>query len=354
MQLPPPIHGASLVNSNIANSELVKRSFDTKILEIRFVSNLDQMGKFSAKKIALIFPLIWRLLRLLTTFRPDLIYFTITPKGFAFYRDSILVFLIKAFRIKLAFHLHSRGIQQSIKSNSVKKIIYKCVFKNAEIISLAKSLNYEFDGIPVKKIHILPNGIEGRQFDYSKKDSTEPVILFLANLFKNKGIFIFLEIIKQLKASSISFKANIVGKDGDISVSQLTGLVKDYNISDVTHISGALYGDQKHQALETASIFVHPSLDEAFPLTILEAMQAALPVVASSVGAIPEMVVPEITGFVCEPGDIKDFCKKLTLLLNDADLRNKMGKECIMQFNGNYTMKRFENRLKEIIDDILA
>ncbi len=354
MQLPPPIHGASLVNKNIVDSELIKRSFNIKTIELRFVSDLKQMGRFSIQKILLIIPLIWRLIKTLIRFKPDLVYYTITPKGFAFYRDALLVSVIKISGINIAFHLHSRGIQDSISRNKVKKSIYKFVFKNTHIISLANSLNDEFDGLPIKSIHILPNGINDHQFNTSKREDTTPIILFLANLFRNKGIYVFLDIMKQLKEQSVDCKANIVGKDGDLSPSELISLTEQYGIADITNVSGALYGEQKYKAFEEASVFIHPSLDEAFPLTILEAMQAGTPIVGSSVGAIPEMIKSNITGFICQPGDVSEFSEKLKLLITDQSLRKRMGEECIKQFEQNYTMKRFENNLKNIIDDLLS
>ncbi len=353
MHLPPPVHGAAIVNSNIANSELINNSFNTKTIKISFVSEINQIGKFSIKKILLIFPMMLDLIKSVITFKPDLVYYTIAPKGFAFYRDSLLVMVMKILRLKIVFHLHSRGIQNSIKSSKLKKIIYICVFKNTHVISLAHSLNYEFEGLQVKSIHVLPNGIANHQLNTDTEKSSIPTILFLANLFKNKGIYIFLDIIKNIKSQGISFKANIVGKNGDISTSELTLLVEKYNISDITVVSGALYGAAKYKAFEEASIFVHPSLDEAFPLTILEAMQAKLPVIGSSVGAIPEMIIDSETGFICPPGDVECFCEKLKLLLTNNSTRKEMGEKSFNQYKQNYTIQQFENNLKKIIDDLL-
>lgn len=353
MQLPPPVHGAATVNKNIADSKLISNNFKTKILELRFISTLEEMGRFSWKKIALIFPFAIRLFKDLIVFRPHLVYYTIVPKGFAFYRDAFFVSIIKLFGKKIAFHLHIRGIQNAIGNSKLKRTIYRFVFGKQTAVVLANSLAYELNGLNSREILVLPNGIAPHFFDISHRNESLPTVLFLSNLFKNKGIFDFIEIIKELKSRGLRFKANIVGSDGDIRSEDLAGLVQEHFISDIVMVSGALYGEQKYTALEDASIFIHPSLDEAFPLTILEAMQAALPVVGSSVGAIPEMIKNGRTGYCCEPGNIADFSDKIALLLEDIALRNEMSKNSRKEYEENYTLDRFEQNLEKIIRHII-
>jgi glycosyltransferase involved in cell wall biosynthesis len=352
MQLPPPVHGASLVNKLIADSQLVKDNYETKILELKFVSQLNEIGNFSWKKIALIFPFIFRLTGTLIKFRPTLVYYTLAPKGFAFYRDALFVFIIKLFRKKIAFHLHSRGIQNTIKSSRIKKSIYRFVFKNQTAISLSNSLSYEFDELGAKEILVLPNGIPDHDYQLSAREHSIPVIIFLANLFRDKGILDFLDIVKELKSKNLRFKANVVGKDGDITFSELVQLAEQKGITDVLTISGALYGEQKYKALSEASIFVHPSLNEAFPLTILEAMQASMPIVASAVGAIPDMVVEGI-GYVCPPGDVEAFAKRLTLLIEGDSLRKETSKRSRREYEMHYTIQQFNANLKKTIDHLI-
>jgi glycosyltransferase involved in cell wall biosynthesis len=68
-----------------------------------------------------------------------------------------------------------------------------------------------------------------------------------------------------------------------------------------------------------------PSREETFPFVVLEAMHAGLPVVATKVGAIPEIVVDGLNGFVCEPGDQNCLADRICKLVGNVDLRRRFG-----------------------------
>ena len=74
--------------------------------------------------------------------KPDIIYFPIVPHGISFYRDSIIVFLIKLFRIPLVYHLHGKGAKEHY--HRVSKI-YDYVYKNVNVVCLSENLINEID-----------------------------------------------------------------------------------------------------------------------------------------------------------------------------------------------------------------
>ena len=75
-----------------------------------------------------------------------------------------------------------------------------------------------------------------------------------------------------------------------------------------------------------ADILVYPSYREAFSLSSVEAMAWAKPVIASRTGGIPEVVEDGVTGILCKPGDVDQFARALSRLVEDSDLRSEMGK----------------------------
>lgn len=86
------------------------------------------------------------------------------------------------------------------------------------------------------------------------------------------------------------------------------------------------WSDDARAALDASDVFVLPSLVESFPLTVLEAMMVALPVVASDVGSIAEAVVDGETGILVPPGSVDALAAALQRLRDDATLRAAMGK----------------------------
>jgi glycosyltransferase involved in cell wall biosynthesis len=351
LQLAPPVHGAAVINEMIIGNPLIREDYDTKVLPLRFVSAIHEIGSFSWKKVGLMLSFLLKLMVELMRFRPHLIYYTISPKGGSFYRDALFVLLCKIFRRKIIFHLHSRGIQEAKKKNSFNNFIYSFVYKGAYVVCLSDKIKDEFDGLKVKDIFILPNTIPPDSYP-AKRQVERPTLFFLSNLLRDKGIFVFIEIIRQLAEKNYLFSATITGMDGDITAGELTQLIEERGLPN-TVVTGARYGKEKYTTFEEASIFVMPSLNEAFPLVILEAMQAALPVVASDVGAISDMVKEGETGYLCPPGDVAKFVEKIALLLEQPALQRQLGENGLSVFNREFSINQFEYRLKGFVEHVL-
>ena len=114
---------------------------------------------------------------------------------------------------------------------------------------------------------------------------------------------------------------------------KLETLVKKSGLEERVVFTGAL--DNVLPALKTFRIFVLPSLSEAFGITILEAMKAEVPVVATKVGGIPEIITQNHNGLLVEPKDSKQLAGVLMKLLNDRKLQTKLA------HNGAATLPKF-------------
>ena len=112
-------------------------------------------------------------------------------------------------------------------------------------------------------------------------------------------------------------------------------------------------GDQRlWPILQSCDVFAFPSTIDQAPNAVLEAMAAWLPVVALNVAAIPEMVLDGQTGYVCEPGDKEAFGDAVGRLLDDADLRHRMGAAGRTRVAEVYDMAASARRLLTILDDV--
>jgi glycosyltransferase involved in cell wall biosynthesis len=80
------------------------------------------------------------------------------------------------------------------------------------------------------------------------------------------------------------------------------------------------------EALGRASLLVLPSLEDNCPMAILEAMAAGLPVAASAIGGIPDLVEPSVTGLLFDPHDPKAIAEAVRRVLADGEMREKMGR----------------------------
>lgn len=97
-----------------------------------------------------------------------------------------------------------------------------------------------------------------------------------------------------------------------------------------------------------------PSHNEAFPLVLLEAMQYGLPCIATAEGGIPAIIDDNRTGFLITPRDANLLAKRIMYLKNRPDVGVKMGMAGRAKFLREFTLKRFEKRMKNILNQILA
>jgi glycosyltransferase involved in cell wall biosynthesis len=354
VSLPPPVHGAALMNQFLVSSRLINSEFDCSFLSLNFSNSINDIGVFKVRKIWEMLLFSIKLIRRLAQFKPHLVYFTIAPVGAAFYRDAFFSLLIKMFNIRILYHLHGKGINDSSRS-FFKRAIYKRVFNNADVIVLAASLTKDISKIYRGKPFVLANGLPKFICEKEKTASEFPTILFLSNLVRTKGVEIFLECIKQLHESGILFKAKIIGAPYDISFNQVIKFIEKNSLQKKAELLGALYGIEKEQVLVDSDLLLFPSYyqNEAFPLTILEAMQAGVPVIASDNGAIAEIIEDGKTGFVVPIHSVTALKEKTELLIKNSQLRIEMGIESKARYNQLYTIEVFEQNIVKIFRQVL-
>jgi len=353
LHYPPPVHGSSLVGGFIKASHLINNHFTCRYINLGTSASVDEIGKNPAIKLLRYFSLIWQVQRALLFFRPELCYLTISSKGIGFYKDALIVLLVRVFNVKRVYHFHNKGVrinQERIFDN----LLYKLVFKNADVIILSKYLYSDVQKyVPVDRVHYCPNGIPALELETGKLKNeglgavTE--ILFLSHLIESKGIFILVEALKLVKDRGLSFHCSMIGGEGDVTEEQMRKKIKAYGLTDYVDVIGKKYGKEKQLAFEKTDIFVHPTYNDCLPLVLLEAMQQSLPIVSTPEGAIPDLVEDGVNGFLVSQKDPVALAEKLEVLIEETDLRQKLGAASYAKYEAKFTLERFEKRLTDIL-----
>lgn len=185
-------------------------------------------------------------------------------------------------------------------------------------------------------------------------DGAEPRLLFLSNLIVSKGIYVLLEACQRLKERGVAFHCDYVGGESkEVTGEQFRKAIAERGLEDCVIYHGPQYGADKDRAFRRADIFVQPTFDDCFPLTLVEAMQYRLPIVSTDVGAIPDIVTDGVNGLVCKQQDVDSLVEALTTLLADAALRREMGERGHARYLKEMTLEAFEGNFVMVLKGLV-
>lgn len=175
--------------------------------------------------------------------------------------------------------------------------------------------------------------------------------LTISNLNSSKGTWLLLEACRLLQErGATDFCVHFVGAGtSEISEEDFRGAIETQGLSNVAQYHGRLYGEKKEHQLQQADVFVHPTLNDCFPLVLLEAMQHALPIIATPVGAIPDMVEDGVNGLIIPERDAQALAEAMMGFIEHPEYIRSMGKAAKERFLQNYTAGHFEQQLLHIL-----
>ena len=206
----------------------------------------------------------------------------------------------------------------------LKRIWRKAKFRTVCSDELAR-LGREAD--PGQEFLVIPNGVEIERFRPIERPPNPKVkVLFIGRLIPRKGFQRVVEALPKVRSQAQHpFEIEVVGTGAFRS--ELDSFAEKLGVSDLIHYVGAAPYDKLHESYQYADIFVLTSLSEGMPSVILEAMGCGLPIVASDVGGNNEIVKEGENGFLIEGDDIDHLAEVLTQLIDNQELRKKMGEK---------------------------
>lgn len=357
-QLPPPVHGAAIRNKSLLDSKLLNSEFDLYPLPLKFVDNMKDLGKFSFRKIFVMIGYCFKLIKMLLTKNPDLVYFTMSPSGGAFYRDILFITIIKLFGKKTLLHFRVKGIKNTSKS-PVGRLLVKYAFKNSDIICLSRHQLTDLNGMAQRQPYIVPNGIKVEtSFLHLADENQDKIadtvkILFLSNLSRKKGIPDLIEALEILRNRGYDFNVSLVGNEWDLSFEDVQRMISAANLSDKVKIEGPKFGKEKFSFIAASDIFVFPTYFELFPGVILEAMQFGKAIVSTFEGSIPEIIENGVDGILVKQQHPADLAGAIASLIDDPVKRKAMGACAKKKFFDQFTLEQFERNMQMTYEDVL-
>ena len=352
--LPPPVHGVSFINSLLVKKMDCK--YNLTVIKLNNTIKLSQIGKINFGKINFFKNLFYQIKSTLKHNYFDIVYYPISSRGAAMFRDIILIWMIKK-RTKAKVVLHVRGRDFFIyKKNYFVKSILKTTFSNTFVIQHSANLVQDIDWFGAKYKHrfFLPNGIPMAAACKKTYSNKTPVnLLFLSVKTYNKGIFVLMQALDFLLKNNVDFVINFIGDYASQKVkTNLYDMINNIEFGGRFIDIGAVHGAEKEKYFMDADIFIFPTMRESFGNVVLEAMSYGVPVIASDEGALPEILDNGNSGVLFKKGDSENLAVKLSELIKNPDLRKEKGINGKLRFVSNYSFEKFENNMDEIFKKI--
>lgn len=356
MTLPPPLHGANVINSQVAASPLLKKNFELKILPISYNDSTKTVGQWKLKKLFKMISLFFQLGKALWIFKPDLIYFPLMLHGKGFYRDAFYVLLMRSFGQTLIFPMHALGIERATR-NFFARMIYRLVFKKSYIIHHSRRLFSDLDRIVdgVQKTYAIFHGVPNEP-PLKPNRQPGPILCFInvSHFYPLKGQRTLLKAAKRLvQNNQTRFCIQLIGEVLDRAYYQeLQDFVTEHHLEKQVSFRGPLFGKERDWALANADVFVFPSNFDVFGLVVIEAMKQKLPVIATEMGTMPEILVDDC-GWLFSPENEEQLAQHMTRLIENPVLVQTMGEKARQVFQNKFTFEDFEKSTQGVFLDIL-
>lgn len=355
LHLPPPVHGAAMMGKYIHDSELINSQFDCHYINLTTAQSLQDIGKGGVKKLWRFAKLLRRIRREVRRLKPQLVYVTPNACGGAFYKDFIVVEMLKRMGCRIVVHYHNKGVATR-QDRWLDDWLYRHFFPGLKVILLAEALYQDVKKyVRREDVYICPNGIP-ETLDHepvAERHNKIPHLLFLSNLLVDKGVLVLLDALKILKDKGYSFVCDFVGGEtAEIDAARFQQEVEQRGLNRLVVYDGRKYGKDKATFFEKADAFVFPSCNEAFGLVSLEAMEYKLPVVATDEDGIPDVVKDGENGLIAEKRNAQSLADCVAKLIDDETLREKMGEDGYRKFKAHFTLAAFEKNFADAVGKI--
>ena len=275
----------------------------------------------------------------------------------SFYR-KYLIFLASKYmlRRKVIYHMHGGQFHSFYKNSPaiIKKFIRHFI-DNADMMLCLSNQWFQYFNTTFhpKKLEVLPNFVEPVSLNvkFHNRHGNKLKLLFLGKFDKNKGIYDLLEVISELRKTRNSQFELWIGGNGETE--EVRKIIEHKDLGEHIKYLGWISGHDKEKALADTDIFILPSYNEGLPVSILEAMSYAKPVIATNVGGIPEVVEDKKSGYLFEPGDLNGLRESIEKFMDDRNLIETLGKRGRDILETHYTSGIVIKKLEDIYNQVL-
>lgn len=263
----------------------------------------------------------------------------------AYWRDLAYMIVAKICGAHVLYQVHGGALPQRFfeQSRVLTRFLRRSLRLPDVIVVLAQvELRAYRNFVAGQRIMLIPNGVDCRP--YAKlvrisSDARRPLrLLYIGRLAAEKGLYELLQALAL--ARSRGAKARLVIAGSGPEEGQLRHRVRELELVDDVSFVGPAFGERKVKFLAAADALVLASYSEGLPYAVLEAMAAGVPVIATPVGAIPDVVVGDVHGKLVPPRDADAIAEAIAGLASDRDVLARMSLACRRRIVFGYSLAR--------------
>lgn len=206
---------------------------------------------------------------------------------------------------------------------------------------------------PKDKLRMVHNGIAPIEFlsrEEARKelnlDNEDLVIGSIGNLYKNKGFEYLINAVKILVDNGYNPKTVIIGEGEERD--ELENWIRQYRLEKNVFLKGRLEGARLLKAFD---IYVCSSIKEGLSYTLIEAMAATRPIIATQVGGNPELIEHDKTGILVKDSNAEEISRVIIRLINDPELLNKIRIKAREKAEQEFTLEKMVSETKAVYEE---
>jgi glycosyltransferase involved in cell wall biosynthesis len=360
--LPPPIGGVATYYKSLLGSSLPKRVDLIFVQTSTHNRELSQSGRATFSNLIAAFRDICRFSRAILYHRPKICHIG-TTFGLSFLKHSVCVGIARACRCRVLLHPHCSLSVLYLDQPVWWRWFFRRVIQLSNgVIALSSEWKHVSQIVPGSRVYLLHNAIDLSSYQcianerlHHPRNNGAFHILYLGYIGQAKGSFDLLDTARNFLAKGIKVTFDLVGnelKPGELAL--LKNQIDAAHISDIIRTHPPVGGAEKLSWYRYADIFIYPSYSEGMPMAVIEAMASGLPVVASNVGGLPDLVRDGVNGILVQPGCSDELTIALDEIFRQPQLLNSMGEKSAQIAREQYDIEQHVAKLIEIYAQTLG
>jgi glycosyltransferase involved in cell wall biosynthesis len=253
--------------------------------------------------------------------------------------------------VSYSFSVHGPDIFYGVESQLLKEKIEDAVFVRSISHYCSSQLMRITSHNFWANFHIIRCGIDPEVYTGRPLPGNEVVqLLCVGRLVPAKGQHVLIQACSLLLKRGAKLHLNFVGGGEDLE--SLQQLSKELGIGENVTFAGSMGQDKVRNYYNRADIFVLPSFAEGVPVVLMEAMAKEIPVISTRITGIPELIEHGHDGLLATPGDVNDLAAQISTLLEDEELRKRLGKAGRIKVTRLYNTEKNNRDLAEILKNL--